>query len=219
MLFKKFVKQYLNNNLTKKNSIVSGGPSVINPLKILNQIKQRKKVTNVYLLDERNSKNFNIQNYFLIKKILKKNWNISKLNKNFLQKKNIINFTKKLKLSKSLILMGMGSDGHFASIFSESKKFNKLISLKQKPNFIETENLGEPFCKRFTMNLSMILLSSKIIIILDKYKKRSLFLKYINSNSRKNYPICSLVNHGKNKILFLVKKKLLSIKQLVRIYG
>lgn len=219
MLFKEFVKKYLDNKLTKKNIVVSGGTSVINPLKILNQIKQIKKIVNIYLLDERNSKNSNLQNYFLIKKILKKNWNISKLDNNFLRKKNINNLKKKLKLSKSFILMGMGYDGHFASIFAKSKKFNKLINLKEKPNIIKTESLGKPFCKRFTMNLSMILLSYKIIIILDKYKKRNLFLKYITSNSKRNYPIYHLVDQGKNKILFLVKEKLLSKKQLIKIYG
>ena len=118
MLFKKFVKRYLNNKSTKTNIVVSGGTSVISSLKILNQIKQIKKIVNVYLLDERNSKNSNLQNYFLIKRILNKNWNISKIDKNFLKKENIKNLQKKLKLSKCFlvflkILSGTGIEIYF----------------------------------------------------------------------------------------------------------
>ena len=118
MLFKKFDKRYLNNKSTKTNIVVSGGTSVISSLKILNQIKQIKKIVNVYLLDERNSKNSNLQNYFLIKRILNKNWNISKIDKNFLKKENIKNLQKKLKLSKCFlvflkILSGTGIEIYF----------------------------------------------------------------------------------------------------------
>ena len=65
-------------------------------------------------------------------------------------------------------LIGIGDDGHFASIFSGSKNYHNLIDIKKKPNFYQTESLGNPKVKRITMNLSMILNSEKIILFAQK---------------------------------------------------
>ena len=112
----------------------------------------------------------------------------------------------------------MGVDGHFASIFQNLKKFARIIDSKEKPNIFLTEKIGKPFCERFTMNMSMILLSTKIIIVLKDVKRINLFLKFINDKNEMT-PINHLVNKSKNKILINFNNDLLSLNKFKKKYA
>ena len=62
----------------------------------------------------------------------------------------------------------MGEDGHFASLFSEHIMQNPDdINNKSKPNIIYTKPMGQPCHERISMNLSMILRSLKIYLLVS----------------------------------------------------
>ena len=60
--------------------------------------------------------------------------------------------------------------------FFKFKKYKLLTDLRSPPSFNKVEALGVPKVPRVTMNLSMILLSSKIYLILNN-KKRFLYTR------------------------------------------
>ena len=109
----------------------------------------------------------------------------------------------------------MGLDGHLASIFPNMKDFYKIISHKKKPNIFITENLGKPFCKRITMNLSFILRSKEVILILSNKKKLKFYKDVLHiSNKRSRIPIVHL-NLLKNKNLILANEKKILDKKFI----
>jgi 6-phosphogluconolactonase len=94
--------------------------------------------------------------------------------------------------SFDIMLLGMGEDGHFASLFpsmiqTKPNYFDPLC----KPEIIYTEPMGDPKHKRVTMNLSMILKSKKIILLVSNQKKLDLINK---ARTNRNLPIHFLLN-------------------------
>tara|TARA_X000001036_G_scaffold61593_1_gene51771 strand:- start:27527 stop:28189 length:663 start_codon:yes stop_codon:yes gene_type:complete len=215
MLFKRFLKKFLKAKYQeRKNIIFSGGRSIHSALNFISSIDNNLDDINVHLLDERIIKNENLTNYSLIKKKLKKKYNVLFLNKEKISRYNVAKLKKQLTCSKTITILGMGEDGHFASIFLKSRIFKKLINKNNKPNILMTEKIGHPFCRRLTMNLSMILLSYKIIIYLNNEKKKKLFFKFMRSQNKYSLPIYHLVLNGRKKILVSINEKLFTINQL-----
>ena len=201
-LAKKLIKDL--KKFKKVNLILSGGKSPLKDYKILFNKKLKWNDINLFLLDERlvrlNDKKSNFHN---IDKILKANNLKNKLepiNKIYLDKIKVNQISKKLKKNTTIAVLGMGNDGHYASIFLNSKKYKLLTDLRSPPSFNKVEALGVPKVPRVTMNLSMILLSSKIYLILNNKKKISLYKKACISLDYKKYSICSLIKASKKII-------------------
>ena len=216
-LIKKILKDI--NNSKKINLILAGGTS---PLKFYNQLFKQKidwKKVNLFLKDERLVSIFSkYSNYKNINSILKKNNLFNKLkplNKNSTQKKNIKLITNSLKKHKTICFLGLGYDGHFASIFNNSKKYKELINLKKKPSILITDKVGKPFVKRATMNLSMLNYSSRFYLILNNKSKVNLFKEILNSKNIEIYSILNLINLAKNRISIFDGY---SIKELKKFY-
>ena len=70
-----------------------------------------------------------------------------------------------------VMLLGMGSDGHFASLFPPMVD-DKAMDVRATPAVIETESYGDPKWPRVTMNLSMILQSRLILLLVNSSVKR-----------------------------------------------
>ena len=215
------IKKILNdiNNSKKINLILAGGTS---PLKFYDQLFKQKidwKKVNLFLKDERLVSIFSkYSNYKNINSILKKNNLFNKLkplNKNSTQKKNIKLITNSLKKHKTICFLGLGYDGHFASIFYNSKKYKELINLKKRPSILITDKVGKPFVKRATMNLSMLNYSSRFYLILNNKSKVNLFKEILNSKNIEIYSILNLVNLAKNRISIFDGY---SIKELKKFY-
>lgn len=207
---KYLIKKVLDKTSSKNklNLIISGGESPKIFLKKLSKFQDNLKKINFYLADERltNKKNFsNLKNILsLVNKGKTKIKVILPTNKKI--------FLKSYKKNYLISILGMGEDGHFASIFGISKKFDLLTNKKHKPNIYFTDKLGKPFCKRVTVNLSTILKSKKIFIILNNKRKKNLVRKALKEKNSKKYPVYLLLKYAKKKISFFNAKNLNQIK-------
>lgn len=70
-----------------------------------------------------------------------------------------------------VILLSMGTDGHFASLFP-SMVDDMAMDVRTEPAVIETEQYGDPLWPRISMNLSMILQSRLILLLVMGSVKR-----------------------------------------------
>jgi 6-phosphogluconolactonase/glucosamine-6-phosphate isomerase/deaminase len=95
----------------------------------------------------------------------------------------------------------MGEDGHFASLFPSLIKTNpNYFDLSSIPEIIYTEALGSPSHKRVSMNLSMILQSNKIFLLVPTKKKLDV---YEEAQNNEKIPLYFLLNQIKTKITII----------------
>jgi 6-phosphogluconolactonase len=175
--------------------VVSGGSSPLKIFNALSNINLEWSNVKITLVDDRlvDAKNTN-SNQNLIHKHLLKN-----------KAKNSVFFplTKKLlsenffKIPFDICLLGMGEDGHFASLFPNMINDFDAFSLKAKHKIIKTSPNGDPLLPRITMNLSLILNSNIIILLVKGEKKEAVLKKALNE---KKYPIHYLLKNRKENL-------------------
>ena len=107
------------------------------------------------------------------------------------QYKELIN----LKRPFGVMLLGMGEDGHFASLFPKLIETNpEYFDLESDAEIFFTEPMGDPCHKRASMNLSMILESKNIFLLVSSKKK----LEVLNqAKYDKSLPLYYLLNQNK----------------------
>ena len=186
----------------KKNErfsfVLTGGKSPVKLYKKLAKSKIDWSSVDLFWADERHvsnkSKNSNYKLAYntFIKKIKIKKSNLYKIDtnnnlNNSAQKyrRKIINYFRNNKNFFDCVLLGMGEDGHIASIFPNSK----LI----KEKFVVKAVIRKDF-NRITLSLNVINKSKKIILwlnskfkskIFDKYKRLGKHLPVNNLNRKK----------------------------------
>ena len=96
-------------------------------------------------------------------------------------KKKIQKYFKKGQIHFDIFLLGMGNDGHIASIFPNSKELRE--------NFI-TKPINRKDFKRLTLSLNLINESKKIFLWLNSKTKSSIFKKF--NKADKNIPVNKL---------------------------
>ena len=185
--------------------MLTGGTSPINLYKSLSKAKINWKNIDLFWGDERYvSEKSNNSNLYLVKKYLINKINIKKKNIFAINTKTISpidssnDYTKRIKryfknkkICFDLILLGMGSDGHIASIFKDNNdlKTSKISSVIFRDDFY-----------RITLNLKTINKAKKIFLWLNNKKKSDIYKK-IRKN--KKIPVNFL---KKNKTdLFIIK--------------
>ena len=192
--------------LSKRFSFVlTGGNSPINLYKKLSKDKEINwKKIDFFIGDERyvnaNSINSNIN---LCKKYLLNNIKISKkqifsisTNSQSIQKdtknyeKKIKKYFKNKKVKFDLVLLGIGNDGHIASLFKNNidLKNHKNVSYVKKKDF-----------NRITLTINSIN-KSKLIFLWAPIKKKNRIIKKICFDYNKKYPASFL--RKKNNYLF-----------------
>ncbi|MFQ3340288.1 MAG: 6-phosphogluconolactonase [Gammaproteobacteria bacterium] len=168
------------NNNGYASFIVSGGSS---PIKIFNELSESNlNWSKVYisLVDDRSVSSKHIDSN---EKLLKENLLINNAsNANFISLKS--NPEKVLEMSRpfDVMLLGMGEDGHFASLFPSLINTSNYFNLLADPGIIYTEPMGSPCHKRISMNLSMIIESKKVVLLISNEKKLSLLSEAYENN-------------------------------------
>ena len=201
------------SNYKKTNILIAGGNSLNHFFSFLIKKKMNMNKINFILSDERivseKSKYSNvntIKNKF-IKKIKKNNKPQfiypSIKNRNEVNKKVYNNFKKKIKSKPSMAFLGVGNDGHIASIF-----FNDTKNEFKKSPFLICKRKIEKF-RRISIDMKFLTKIPKIVIIIQDIKKRKILKKILNFKKQDiNSPIMYLLNKSKKNIFILYNAKI-----------
>jgi len=193
-IFNELEKDLCNN--TQSSFIVSGGSSPVKIFRDLSAMQTKWSDINISLVDDRvvdinhDDSNEKLVNDLLIKDKAK--------DANFIsickQYKDLLN----LKRPFGVMLLGMGEDGHFASLFPRLIETNpEYFDLESDAEIFFTEPMGNPCHKRVSMNLSMILESKNIYLLVSSEKK----LQVLNqAKSDQSLPLYYLLNQDKANI-------------------
>ena len=209
LLIKKFISLFKQKIRKKKKGrfsfVLTGGDS---PIKLYTKIAKIKNINwrkiDFFIGDERfvneNSKNSNFKmcKKYLIDRIKISNkqiYKISTANKSL--KEATLDYEKKIKkyflnkkISFDLTLLGVGEDGHIASLFNKNIaiKTNKSVDFVKRKDFF-----------RITLTLKSLNNSKSIFLWMPGSKKINIAEKILTDNKKK-YPASHLL--GKEKILF-----------------
>ena len=190
-IFDKLEKDLCENG--QSTFIVSGGSSPVQIFKDLSAMQAKWSDINISLVDDRvvdinhDDSNEKLVNNVLIKDEAKDANFISLCN----QYKDLLN----LKRPFGIMLLGMGEDGHFASLFPKLIETNpEYFDLESDPEIFFTEPMGNPCHRRVSMNLSMILESKDIFLLVSSEKKSEVLNQ---AKSDKSLPLYYLLNQSK----------------------
>jgi 6-phosphogluconolactonase len=191
----------LSENKKNISIALSGGSTPLPILSILKEYKLNWEYFNFFMVDERNVPTSNpSSNFGNIEKVFFKSISSSShpmINDKYSIEKCAINYEKllcsKIPLGENslpifdLILLGIGDDGHTASLFPDTKGLNesKKVVIKNSVPQLNTE--------RITLTYPVILNASKIII-LAKGSAKNEILKEIKIGKGDHYPIARIIN-------------------------
>jgi 6-phosphogluconolactonase len=197
------ISQTIFNELEKDLSenaqstfIVSGGSSPVQIFKDLSTMEAKWSDINISLVDDRVVDiNHEDSNEKLVKELLIKD---KAKDASFISICNQSNDLLTLKRPFNVMLLGMGEDGHFASLFPKLIQTNpEYFDLRSEPEIFFTDPMGSPCHKRASMNLSMILESKNIFLLVSSEKK----LEVLNqAKGDKSLPLFYLLNQKKTEI-------------------
>jgi 6-phosphogluconolactonase len=206
-----FVKEKLEEISKRKrivNIALSGGSTPIPVLNILKNFTLEWDSYNFFLVDERivdiNSDESNFKNIYNVfyKHISSKSFPIIEENQSL--KDTVINYKKQIESNVDcynsefpkfdLIVLGMGTDGHTASLFPNSE------ALLVNDDFVVENYIPKLNSYRVTLTYP-VLMNCDDIIILIKGKDKLKIFNEINIGKGEHYPISKLVNSNLNWII------------------
>ena len=176
--------------------VVSGGRSPLEIYSYLSQILIPWSKVTIILGDDRVLEESNIDSN---DRLIKENLLINKAETaTYISLLDSLQTPVKLELPFDVSLLGMGLDGHFASLFPELLGNNSLFNVDAPHEiYLSDTPLGNPFHKRITMNLSMLLDTHRCILLVSSKLKRDLLDKALRDNK---LPLYYLINQQKIKI-------------------
>ena len=198
----KLISDKLNSSIENIGSgslVLSGGTSPISIYEELSNIDISWSKVFLTLVDDRlvdpDHKDSNqklLHNHFIKNKA--KNINFFPLTENFLS-------NTEFKKPFDITLLGMGEDGHFASLFPNMKNKYEAFNINASPKILITPPQGNPLIPRITMNLSLIMESLNIILLVKGKAKQNIFEK---AKKEKKLPIHHLIKN-RNRDFFIEK--------------
>lgn len=191
----------LSKNKKKISIALSGGSTPLPILNILSEFKLDWECFNFFLVDERNVPiSSSSSNYGNIKKVFLRHVSSSSysmINDNYSIEDCVINYEKLLysKIPRDkknlpvfdLILLGLGDDGHTASLFPETKGLNEIKKGVIK-NYVPKLDTY-----RITLTYPILLNASKIIILAKGTVKNEI-LNEIKMGKGDHFPITKIIN-------------------------
>ncbi|MDA9577939.1 6-phosphogluconolactonase [Gammaproteobacteria bacterium] len=187
------IHSILSNAIKNKGSasfIASGGSSPVPIFKDLSASNLDWANIEVTLVDDRSVNKSHVDSN---EKLLNDNLFVNKAsNASFISLKSDPSEVYKINQPFDLMLLGMGEDAHFASLFPSMINTNiEYFNIDSKPEIIYTEPMGSPLHERISMNLAMILNSKNIILLVSNSKKLDVLTK---AKTDKNLPLYYLLN-------------------------
>ena len=98
-----------------------------------------------------------------------------------------------------IAILGMGTDGHFASLFPVMMDDARAFDPAADPAIITTAPMGNPPHARITMNLSMILAIPHRVLIVIGEEKKAILSAALNGT---DLPITRLLTHDGTQISY-----------------
>ena len=99
-----------------------------------------------------------------------------------------------------VVLLGLGDDGHFASLFPAQLNDYCAFDVNASPSIIASDkNLGSPSHRRISMNLSMLIDAKRCILLVPNSDKRKIVERAFKNNQ---LPLHFLLTQEKTKIEF-----------------
>ena len=99
-----------------------------------------------------------------------------------------------------VVLLGLGNDGHFASLFPAQLNNPKAFDILASPSLITSDQeLGSPCYKRISMNLSLLMDTKRCILLVPNQDKRKIVERALDDNQ---LPLHFLLNQKKTKLEF-----------------
>lgn len=99
-----------------------------------------------------------------------------------------------------VVLLGLGNDGHFASLFPAQLNNALAFDAYASPSIIVSDqDLGSPSHKRISMNLSMLIDSKRCILLVPNSDKRKIVERAYKDNQ---LPLHFLLTQERTKIEF-----------------
>ncbi|MDB9980174.1 6-phosphogluconolactonase [Ulvibacter sp.] len=204
------VLKKLSKNKKNISIALSGGSTPLPILGLLKDYKLNWEYFNFFMVDERNVPTSNpSSNFGNIEKVFFKNINsksYSMKSENYSIEDCANNYENlicsKILLGKNgmpvfdLILLGVGDDGHTASLFPDTKGLN------ESEKGVIKNNVSQLNTERITLTYPVILNASKIII-LAKGPAKNKILKEIKTGKGNHYPITRIINSNVNTTCIL----------------
>ena len=190
------ITKNLSSSINKYQNASIAVPGGTSPIKIFNELSKQKldwSKVQITLVDDRlvdpdnDHSNQKLINDYLLKNEAKKS--------KFIPLNNNLNKSENFKFPLDVCLLGIGNDGHFASLFPNMINNTNMLDPKSKSSIDEVKANGNPFVPRISMNLPLIL-SSNLIILLIKGKLKQEVLREAYNN--KNIPLYYLLKHRIN---------------------
>ena len=198
----KLISDKLNSSIENEGSaglVLSGGSSPISIYEELSNIDISWSKVFLTLVDDRlvdpdhKDSNQKLLHNHLIKNKAK-NINFFPLTENFLP-------NTEFKKPFDVTLLGMGEDGHFASLFPDMINQYEAFDINASPKILITPPQGNPLIPRITMNLSLIMESLSIILLVKGKAKQNIFDK---AKQDQKLPIHHLIKN-RNRDFFIEK--------------
>ena len=99
-----------------------------------------------------------------------------------------------------VVLLGLGNDGHFASLFPAQLGSADAFDITASPGLIiSDQELGSPCYKRISMNLSLLMDTKRCILLVPNENKRMIVERALEDNQ---LPLHYLLNQKKTKVEF-----------------
>lgn len=195
---------FLSNTRKEINIAVSGGKSPIPLFEQLSKAELNWQSIHIHLVDERvvetsseDSNEFLIRKYFLQNNAKKAIFNslYNQFDRIRNETQNSLGTTP-ANFNFDLLILGMGEDGHFASLFPDSPQINNLLNLNNKNTYEVLNTPSSPY-QRISMTYATILKTPFKYLSIDGINKLNVLIEASKSQNIK-LPISYLLSQAKS---------------------